>query len=43
MAVQVMKAPGARVAVAGQDSSVALLSETVNGPVRVTLPLLVTL
>src|SRR5512139_451968 len=39
-AVQVIEAPGARLAVAGQDSSAALSSATVNGPERVTLPLL---
>ena len=41
-AVQVIDAPGARLAVAGQDSSVALSSLTVNGPANVTLPELVT-
>ena len=41
-AVQVIDAPGARLAVAGQDSSVALSSLTVNGPDNVTLPELVT-
>ena len=38
-AVHVMLLPGSRVAVAGQLSSVALSSLTVNGPLRVTLPL----
>ena len=41
-AVHVIDAPGARLAVAGQDSSVALSSLTVNGPDNVTLPVLVT-
>ncbi len=41
-AVQVIDAPGARLAVAGHDSSVALSSLTVNGPDNVTLPELVT-
>ncbi len=41
-AVQVMKSPGARLAVAGQVSSVALSSLTVNGPDNVTLPVFVT-
>ena len=41
-AVQVIDAPGARLAVAGQASSVALSSLTVNGPDNVTLPVLVT-
>ena len=41
-AVHVIDAPGARLAVAGQDSSVALSSLTVNGPDNVTLPELVT-
>ena len=40
-AVQVIEAPGARVAVAGQVA-VAWSSATVNGPVSVTLPVLVT-
>ena len=35
VAVQVMLAPGTRVAVAGQASSVDLSSVTVNGPLRV--------
>src|SRR3954453_19130264 len=42
VAVQVIDSPGARLSVAGQLSSVALSSLTLNGPVRVTLPLLVT-
>ena len=42
-AVQVTEAPGARlVGMAGQAASRAMSSEMVNGPVRVTLPLLVT-
>src|ERR1019366_2563325 len=41
LAVQVIEAPGARLAVAGQ-LTVALSSLTVNGPARVTFPLLVT-
>ena len=41
-AVQVIDPPGARLAVAGHDSSVALSSLTVNGPDNVTLPELVT-
>src|SRR5664280_1212637 len=41
LAVQVIEAPGARLVVVGQ-LVVALLSLTVNGPARVTLPLLVT-
>ena len=40
-AVQVIDAPGSRLAVAGQVT-VTLSSATVNGPVRVTLPVLVT-
>ena len=40
-AVQVIEADGARVAVGGQVT-VALLSVTVNGPLRVTLPEFVT-
>src|SRR5450830_691769 len=39
VAVQVIEAPGARLAVAGQVT-VALSSLTVNGPARVTFPLL---
>ena len=42
VAVQVIDAPGARLAVAGQLSSVALSSFTVNGPASVTLPAFVT-
>ena len=42
-AVHVMNAPGARLAVTGQNSSLAWLSDTANGPVRVTLPVLVSL
>ena len=41
-AVQVIDAPGARLAVAGQDSSVALSSLDRERPANVTLPELVT-
>ena len=41
-AVHVIDALGARLTVAGHDSSIALSSLTVNGPDNVTLPELVT-